>query len=171
MTMSLISTVTVGAGGAASIEFTSIPQDATDLVILISTRSSNNNSETYFTVNGVSSTTDGSKLILHSGAVGNGFDRTDIDLKSPLSTQTANTFSNGYLTIPNYAGTATKICFFEAVTENNASSAYGIIGAGTFGITAAITSILFSPILLFVQNSTVSLYKITKGSDGITVAT
>ena len=36
-----IATVTVGAGGAASIEFTSIPSTYTDLQVLVSTRASN----------------------------------------------------------------------------------------------------------------------------------
>ena len=38
--MVAIQTVTVGAGGAASIEFTSIPQTYTDLVIVCSARNS-----------------------------------------------------------------------------------------------------------------------------------
>jgi hypothetical protein len=35
-TMTALSTVTVGAGGAATIDFTSIPQTYTDLIVKIS---------------------------------------------------------------------------------------------------------------------------------------
>ena len=38
MTMTLVSTVTVGAGGAANIQWTSIPNTATDLYITVSAR-------------------------------------------------------------------------------------------------------------------------------------
>ena len=38
MAYELIETIEVGAGGAASIEFTSIPQDGVDLVLVLSTR-------------------------------------------------------------------------------------------------------------------------------------
>ena len=41
-TYTLISSVTVGSGGAASIEFTSIPSTYTDLVLKLSARSSRN---------------------------------------------------------------------------------------------------------------------------------
>ena len=41
-TMVKIETVTVGSGGAASIEFTNIPQTYTDLMILYSSRSAGN---------------------------------------------------------------------------------------------------------------------------------
>ena len=37
-TYTLISSVTVGSGGAASIEFTSIPADYTDLLLKVSMR-------------------------------------------------------------------------------------------------------------------------------------
>ena len=38
VTHNLISTITVGSGGAASIDFTSIPQTYTDLLVKISLR-------------------------------------------------------------------------------------------------------------------------------------
>ncbi len=42
MTMTLVSTVTVGSGGASSIEWTSIPQSGKDLLILLSARAASN---------------------------------------------------------------------------------------------------------------------------------
>jgi len=47
MTMTHISTVQVGAGGAASINFTSIPQTGTDLALVMSGRLSAGNVRTY----------------------------------------------------------------------------------------------------------------------------
>lgn len=40
MTMTLISTIEVGSGGAASVEFASLPQGYTDLFVAISAKSS-----------------------------------------------------------------------------------------------------------------------------------
>ncbi len=40
--MQLIETIEVGAGGAASIEFTSIPQDGVDLLLMVSARTDRN---------------------------------------------------------------------------------------------------------------------------------
>ena len=58
----------------------------------------------------------------------------------------------------------------DAVGENNATQAFQIISAGLWANTAAITSIQLIPQSgggTFVADSTVSLYGITKGSDGI----
>jgi len=51
--MVAIQTVTVGSGGAANIEFTSIPQTYTDLVVVLSLRNNRSTAIGYprFTVN------------------------------------------------------------------------------------------------------------------------
>ena len=47
LTFSAIATVTVGSGGTANIEFTSIPSTYTDLKLMLSGRTSNNDSLHY----------------------------------------------------------------------------------------------------------------------------
>jgi hypothetical protein len=76
---------------------------------------------------------------------------------------TANTFSNGAVYIPNYAGSAHKSVSWDYVTENNSTTADQMILAGVWADTAAITSITLAlPSGVFTQHSTASLYTITK---------
>ena len=71
--------------------------------------------------------------------------------------------------IPNYTGSTNKSISVDSVTENNATNNLMNIQAGLWSNTAAITSILFTSDTAggFLAGSTISLYKITKGSDGI----
>ena len=46
-----ISTVTVGSGGVSSIDFTSIPQTYTDLLLKLSFRVNSSNTDNYFNLN------------------------------------------------------------------------------------------------------------------------
>lgn len=66
-TYQIIQTVTVGAGGAASIDFSSIPQTYTDLKILLSGRTNANDGSsgqwTYINFNGA--TTNNSVRVLY----------------------------------------------------------------------------------------------------------
>jgi hypothetical protein len=163
--MSLIESVTVGSGGAASIGFTSIPQDGTDLVIYLTARA---NSSTPFGERLVSMTLNGNFDSSAKSLRGNGSAASSISEfygLTVLSSYTANTFSNNYIYISNYTSSANKTVLWDAVTENNATASEQHISAGLYSVTSAITSLtLFGN---FVQNSTASLYKVTKGSDGI----
>lgn len=175
MTMKLISTVTVGAGGASSIDFTGIPANGTDLLILCSIcntsgyatdflkfrlngDTANNYSYRTFYGNGSSITNDASTATNYAYAG---------EINSDGST--ANTFGNAAIYIPNYAGSSAKSYSSDAVTENNATAAKQWVLAGKWSGTAAITSlsIIASSIS---QYSTASLYTITKGSGGATVS-
>jgi len=174
MTMQLIESVTVGSGGASSIEFTSIPQDGTDLLLVYSTRtdidSSNNirlwpnsNSDNLFwrRLRG-----NGSGVSSDNGNPNN------LNLQDGTNTagQTANTFANGQVYFANYTGSQNKALTADYVTENNATAAFQNILAGSWNNSAAITSLFIQPGAgNWAQNSTASLYKITKGSDGSTV--
>jgi hypothetical protein len=165
--MQLIETKTLGAD-AASIEFTSIPQDFTDLVVLISARNSSTSNFFRIEINGSSSnfteralTSTGSAASSSTGSAGP-FGRMSI------STNTANTFGNTQFYLPNYAGATNKSISVDAVSENNATEALMTLLAGLWSQTAAITSVLFrTGANDFVAGSTFSLYGITKGSDGI----
>jgi hypothetical protein len=78
-----------------------------------------------------------------------------------MSTDTASTFGNSEIYIPNYAGSANKSFSSDAVHENNATAANAGLSAGLWSNTAAITSVGLSPDSgNFVANSTFSLYGI-----------
>ena len=167
MTMTLIETKTLGTA-AASITFTSIPQDGTDLVISTSARSSNTDTEVLMTFN--SQTTNRSERGLQ-GTGSSVISFTSTVLRAGLanrSNQTANTFGNSICYIPNYSGATAKSVSVDGVAENNATAADLQIVAGLWNNTAAITSIQLTiqGSGNFTIGSTVSLYKITKGSSG-----
>ena len=168
MTMQLIETKTLGAA-AASIEFTSIPQDGTDLYAVISTRStiSGVGDVIYVRPNGSSANLLGRRLQGNGSAASSGTS-SDVDFVINASSATSNTFGNASLYIPNYAGSTNKSMSSDSVNENNATESYQRIHAGVWSDTAAITSLGFTILSgNLVAGSTISLYKITKGSDGI----
>jgi hypothetical protein len=165
VTYKLIQTVTVGSGGAASIDFTSIPQTFTDLVIQISSRSNraaatSDNLEIEF--NGVSASLsfrylsgNGSTATSANGAYGFVGDTTS-------ATATATVFSSHSVYIPNYAGSTNKPHSADSVTENNATEAVQGLVAGLWSNTAAITSLSLFPRIgsLLLEHSSASLYGI-----------
>ena len=174
MTMTLVSTSTVGSGGASTISFSSIPQTGTDLLILLSGRqTASSYLLTNFLFNGSSSNFIFRYLYGWSGnpatgAVGANF----VDYTLGYGNITANTFSNTAIYIPNYAGSTNKTIKIDSVTENDGSQAAALIGAGAWNNTAAITSISLGPLsTTYTENSSASLYLITKGSGGATVTT
>jgi hypothetical protein len=169
--MKLIESKTLGTA-SASIEFTSIPQDGTDLVVLVSSRSDGafTSSELDISFNG--STSNFTARYLYGSGSGSGASATDTTLVgvSTGANATSNTFGNARIYIPNYAGSTNKSISTDSVGENNATSAFQAIAATLWSQTAAITSLtlrLDSGARNFVAGSTASLYKITKGSDGI----
>ena len=164
LTYTAIATVTVGSGGAADIEFTSIPGTYTDLIVLTSVRSTGN--ETSMQIQFNSSTTNRSVRYLYGdgSSAGSGSD-TNMFVASAVvpSTYTSNTFANGYLYIPNYAGSTAKSSMADASQENNSTTAYSALTANLWNNTSAITSIKFSNVVgtgVFAQYSTATLYGI-----------
>jgi hypothetical protein len=155
------STVTVGAGGASTIDFTSIPATYTDLVIKLSGRYSASTFDGhYIAFNGSTSTFSGKYLY------GSGSSTVSGSLARYLGTingtaSTANTFTSTEIYIPNYSGSTNKSFSSDSVTENNATESYANMVAGLWATTSAITSISISlPTGNFVQYSTASLYGI-----------
>lgn len=119
-TFTLISSVTVGSGGAADIEFTSIPNTYTDLCLLFSARSANSTYGGYnFYMNTNSTRFQGIFLDGDGSSASSG---TTSEFFLPLSTFTANTFGNSAIYIPNYLSSNTKSISVDSVSENNASS-------------------------------------------------
>lgn len=166
-TMTALSTVTVGAGGAATISFSSIPQTYTDLVVKVCGRSTATGSVyddlgIYFN----SSTADLSWRILYGtgGSASTTSGSTRYFAFVPSASATASTFSNVEYYIPNYAGSNNKSVSADSVTENNGATALTNIAAGLWSNTSAITTITLNPANgNFVEHSTATLYGVFKG--------
>jgi hypothetical protein len=157
-----IASVTVGSGGASSIDFTSIPSTYTDLVIKTSSRTNYNEGtvELQLSFNG-STSTFSSKYLLGNGAAAFSGSLARYAGQTQPSTTTANTFSSHDIYIPNYAGSTNKSYSVDSVTENNATTAYADLIAGLWSTTSAISSITISPASgSLVQYSTATLYGI-----------
>jgi hypothetical protein len=164
-TYEAIATVTVGSGGAADIDFTSIPATYTDFKLVFSARTTNAGNETNVSISLNGSTSDFSQRGLYGdGAAAGSFSRTD-NLNIALATSsgnTASTFGNAEIYFPNYAGSTNKSFSVDDVTEGNMTTAYAQMHAGLWSDTAAITSITLTPQGSgdFVQYSTATLYGI-----------
>ena len=165
-TYTLISSVTVGSGGAADIEFTSIPATYTDLELKISLRANNS---------AVSSYNIGIKL---NSATSNYTDRwvrgsgssissstssgsTSIYLGEIPSTEEVSNFGNGTIYIPNYTSSNNKSVSFDTAQERNQTTAYLTFGGGLYSSSSAITSITLLSSQNLTQHSTAYLYGIS----------
>jgi len=171
--MKLIESKTLGTA-AASIEFTSIPQDGTDLYLAMSCRVDGGGyySNGAIRFNGNTGSNYTSRLLYGLGSsVGSEATTTDrlVYVYSTGVLATSNTFGNVGIYIPNYTSSAAKSVSIDNVSESNHTESIQAVTAGLWNQTAAITSITFLPQsgANFLAGSIISLYKITKGSDGI----
>ena len=166
VTYKKIASVTVTGSTAATIEFTSIDQNFTDLVLLISARSNRATAEDGLglKLNAITSgytyrnlTADGSSV----ASANTNFEQTWAS-RIPAANATASTFSSNIAYFPNYAGSTAKSYFVDGVTENNGNTAYMVMEAISNTSTAAITSITLSSLnASLVQYSTATLYGIS----------
>jgi hypothetical protein len=145
-TFELISAVTVGSGGAASIDFTSIPSTYTDLCLkysLRSDRAGQNNDALFLKINN-NMTSLSTRLLEGDGSSAASYSTSSTTTKSGSvtgSTATSSTFANGEIYLPNYAGNTNKSYSGDGVTENNATSAISLLAAGLWSDTAAINQL------------------------------
>ena len=152
-TYTLISSVTVGSGGAATVSFSSIPATYTDLCLLVTARSEASG-DTVFRIrfNSDSGTNykwirligDGSSAASQDQSTYGAGYNTSLFGQQNVSTNTASTFSNAQIYIPNYAGSNYKSASIDAVTENNATAAQATLWAGLWESTSAINAITLS---------------------------
>ena len=163
------STITVGAGGAANFQFTSIPSTYTDLKIAVSVRESaaTNAGDVvgYMRFNADTGTTNySSRVVYGDGTAAASLTNSGGAFEICLSANTANTFASSDIYIPNYAGSTAKSWSADMVTENNDTAAFAALYASLWTGTAAITTITLSPrgTLSFAQYSTATLYGIKK---------
>jgi hypothetical protein len=169
MTMTLIASTTLGSGGASTITFDLIPSSFTDLLLVTSVRTNFAGEDALLL--GINNSSSGNlRRLIGTGNSTLSDSQTTMFIASTTGTFTANTFNNGQIYFPNYSGATNKSFSADIVDENNGTSARQFLTAGLFSSTAAITKITLdngSSGQVFIQNSTVSLYGITKGSDGI----
>jgi hypothetical protein len=170
MTMTLIETKTLGAE-ATAINFTSIPQTFTDLFFVLSLRDAlnGNSNNTILAINGSTANGTGRNLVGTGSSADSGSDNLIFLASTSSNTSTANTFGNASIYIPNYTSSANKSISMDAVTENNGTAALQEIRASLWSNSAAITEIEFrtNATVNYRVGSTISLYGILKGSDGI----
>jgi hypothetical protein len=172
----LIQTTTLISGGLF-VEFVSIPQSFTDLVLVGSVRGDNSAVGSTVFIRFNSDVTSGVVTRRLTGTGGAVSSVTNSDGGNAFfgdvsgATSTTNTFGTFGVYIPNYTSSSAKTFSADTVSENNATAAFQALGAGSYAGTSSVNTILFA--LLsgnFVAGSTISLYGITKGSDGIVTA-
>jgi hypothetical protein len=148
-TFTLIASSTVGSGGAASIDFTSIPSTYTDLCIKASLREGTAGDYVRLGLdfNGTAASVTG-KMLSGNGATAASSAITvysTVGYAVDRYSATANTFSNVDIYIPNYTSSNYKSSSIDAVEENNATGALMSLSAGLWSNTAAITSLSLIP--------------------------
>lgn len=163
-----IASNTVGAGGAASVNFTSIPSTYTDLVVKASVRTSFSGTEGSLIIGFNSSLANFTLMMLRgSGAAASSFTRTTFSENRIAYINsvggTASTFSNVEIYVPNYAGSNNKSISVDGVQEANATTAYSVLTAGLWSQTAAINALNFTVGSgdNFAQYTTFTLYGIS----------
>lgn len=160
-TFELISSVTVGAGGAASIDFTSISSTYTDLCLEYSTRTSAAGAVgavISLAYNGSTSNFSAKYLEADGTNKGSYSSPANFGGVSNTTAMTASTFSSGSIYIPNYAGSNYKSYSIESVTEQNATGALIEMIAGLWSVSTAINQITLTTSGTFQQYSTAYLY-------------
>jgi hypothetical protein len=159
--MKLIEAKTVGAGGIASIEFTSIPQTYTDLVVKISGRLANNNTTVYIDYNNTTSNQSWRRLYDSSGTTGSDTSSRQL-IQMPDSTYTADVFGNVEIYIPNYTSSNNKSSSVDSVNENNSATNINAFLSNNWSDSAAISSLKIVPLANnIVEHSTAYLYGVS----------
>jgi hypothetical protein len=166
-----IASVTVGSGGASSIDFTSISNTYTDLCVKYTARSTfttfpSDAIDVRLTFNG-SSSGYSERMLYGTGSAAASAATSGSFLNwagtQTNTAQTANTFSSSEIYIPNYISANNKSLSIDGVQENNGTSAASRLVASLWSNTAAITSISLTPDYgNFAQYSTFYLYGISK---------
>ncbi len=166
-TMTLISAVTVGAGGAATINFTNIPTTYTDLYVNYSIRHSESATDNWakLTFNSVGGTSNSTAFFRGNGSttassIGGG-DAYFRGIISNAGTSTSNVFASNNLYIPNYTSGSYKQAISHGAMENNATYGYTVVAADLWLNSGVISSIQLNAWSgTFNQYSTAYLYGI-----------
>jgi hypothetical protein len=159
-TFELIASATASGGSVTSLDFNSIPSTYTDLCLFISARSAGSGiDDLRLKINGVT-TNRTERYVLGNGATASSGTGTTAQIGLlPSTSQTASTFGNTSVYIPNYAGSSNKSLSIDDVTENNATTAYASMWAALWSQTTAISSLsVYGASANLAQYSTAYLY-------------
>lgn len=167
-TYSKIATYTVGSGGTTDINFINIPQNYTDLKLVLSARASagtNYYQYPYMYFNSNYSNYVWKDLYADTATPGSQSGSLYYAGYIPDTSTGANIFGSAEYYIPNYSGSNYKSMSYETVTENNSSTnSQWIIDLGCYvwQNTSSITSIGFylPAARTFAQHTTAHLYGI-----------
>jgi hypothetical protein len=171
-TYSLIQAQTL-TSTAASVTFSNIPQNYTDLKLMVSSRDTYAGAhlDVFLQLSGITTS-----VYTYLRVVGNGStvtSSTGTDVKAPIaihtgSTATANSFANYEIYIPNYTSASNKSFSSDIVSEQNATLAYTATYSAIMANTSAVTSIKIFGETAFAIGSTFYLYGIggTRASGG-----
>lgn len=166
-TMVLINNITIGAGGASSITFSSIPATYTDLKIVVSLRQSDANTTAGIQFNGDTGTNYSSRRLGGDSTLAYSNTSSAVNLGKwiiiPFSTATVNTFGNAEIYVYNYLSSNAKCFSMDSVSENNSSAKDAAnleSDAGLWSGTAAINSVTIVATTGFAQYSTAHIYGI-----------
>lgn len=161
-----ISTIEVGAGNAANIEFTSIPQTYTDLLLNITSRTVDTAAVWYdieIRPNSATANRKGRILYGSGSGVASQDDTSSIVLRTCSGSATGSVFGVSSILIPNYASSQVKSFSIDDVSEHNGAASYTGINAALWTDTSPITSLKFLAISgNIAQYSVITLYGITK---------
>lgn len=170
ITYEAIQTVTL-TGNQSSIDFTSIPQTYTDLLLVLSLRGSGfNATDINMRFNSDTGNNYGYRLFWKDGnttSVTASNVATANSMFTGLATgsnTTATAWGSQAIYIPNYRLSRSKVVSIESVTEANTSDTWNIVNGGIWTGTAAISSIsVFPPTggQNYIASSTATLYGIT----------
>jgi len=164
MKKELIERIEVGSGGAASIEFTGIPQDGKDLLVLVSGRGGGTGETSVnarLNEDGTNANYSGLDLVGNGSSVASATDYPFPRAVMNDGNTTANTFGNVSFYISNYTSGSYKSVSTTGVMENNATASSQTLHASTWNNTDAVTSLqIQSSRSGFVEHSTASLYRV-----------
>ena len=157
-----IASVTVGSGGAGSIDFSSIPSTYTDLCVKFSVRNTSTATWGTLTLNGSSSNWSLYNLYGDGSSAGSQSQTANtFTVMQNRSDSTANTFTNSEFYIPNYAGSTYKNIQSEQVSETNAVGGYIWTHTLLWSNTAAVNQLTLNAATNnFAEYSTATLYGI-----------
>jgi hypothetical protein len=163
-TYELITSQTVGSGGASSVTFSSIPATYTDLLIKGSARDSGTGS-VYMGIRldlQGSNTGFSQKMLYGDGSsAASASDSGHAWQYGDSASATANTFGNWECYIPNYLAAQYKSYNSDSVAENNGTPTITAMTAGLWSNTTAISTITLTTAGSgFVQYSSFYLYGI-----------
>jgi hypothetical protein len=160
-----IATTTVGAGGASSITFSSIPSTFTHLQVRAIGRSSNIVEDSLWRFNGDTTANYAMHLLVGDGSTAASYNSTSATSMKATPYMTGNTsiFGIGITDVLDYANTNKYKTIRTLTGMDNNNNSFGQIqfNSGLWQSTAAITSITITPSAgTYVQYSQFALYGI-----------